>query len=232
MQEWKFSDKINKALINTSILSYFIFIGLLIVSMYYYPGSNHMDKNSGYYSITHNFLSDLGGLESHSGEDNIISSVFFNLSMLLFFFIGISFLFVPILFKENKPTFILAIVGSLFFFIGSMFFAGVGFTPYDVFFDLHVFFALNSFRLMIPASLIYLIVFLRSSLSIKYIAVIASFLFLVTAYVIYLNIGENPLSNKEAMIASATIQKFIAFMSVATVFSLSFGFSKRINNSK
>ena len=64
------------------------------------------------------------------------------------------------------------------------------------------------------------------------LAVIASFLFLVTAYVIYLNIGENPLSNKEAMIASATIQKFIAFMSVATVFSLSFGFSKRINNSK
>ena len=85
------------------------------------------------YSFTHNFLSDLGGLESHSGEDNIISSIFFNLSMLLFFFIGISFLFVPILFKENKPTFILAIIGSSFFFIGSMFFAGVGFTPYDVF---------------------------------------------------------------------------------------------------
>ena len=77
-----------------------------------------------------------------------------------------------------------------------MFFAGVGFTPYDVFFDLHVFFALNSFRLMIPASLIYLIVFLRSSLNIKYVAVIALFLFLVTAYVIYLNFGENPYQTK------------------------------------
>ena len=208
------------------------FVVAVIIASYFYPGGNIHDTAQSGYSFTHNFLSDLGGLESHSGEDNIISSIFFNLSMLLFFFIGISFLFVPILFKENKPTFILAIVGSLFFFIGSMFFAGVGFTPYDVFFDLHVFFALNSFRLMIPASLIYLIVFLRSSLSIKYIAVIASFLFLVTAYVIYLNIGENPLSNKEAMIASATIQKFIAFMSVVTVFSLSFGFSKRINNSK
>ena len=208
------------------------FIIAIIIASYFYPGGNIHDTAQSGYSFTHNFLSDLGGLESHSGENNIISSIFFNLSMLLFFFIGISFLFVPILFKENKPTFILAIVGSLFFFIGSMFFAGVGFTPYDVFFDLHVFFALNSFRLMIPASLIYLIVFLRSSLSIKYIAVIASFLFLVTAYVIYLNIGENPLSNKEAMIASATIQKFIAFMSVVTVFSLSFGFSKRINNSK
>ena len=208
------------------------FVIAFIIASYFYPGGNIHDPAQLGYSFTHNFLSDLGGLESHSGEDNIISSVFFNLSMLLFFFIGISFLFVPILFKENKPTFILAIIGSLFFFIGSMFFAGVGLTPYDVFFDLHVFFALNSFRLMIPASLIYLIVFLRSSLSGKYITVITSFLFLVTAYVIYLNFGENPLSNKEAMIVSATIQKFIAFMSVMTVFSLSFGFSKRISNSK
>jgi hypothetical membrane protein len=193
------------------------FVIAVIAASYFYPGGNIHDSNQLGYSFTHNFLSDLGGLESHSGEDNIISSIFFNLSMLFFFFIGISFLFVPILFKENKTTFILAIIG---------------FTPYDVFFDLHVFFALNSFRLMIPASLIYLIVFLRSSLGIRYISVIASFLFLVTGYVIYLNFGENPLSNKEAMITSATIQKFIALMSVATVFSLSFGFSKRINQFK
>ena len=208
------------------------FVIAVIAASYFYPGGNIHDSNQLGYSFTHNFLSDLGGLESHSGEGNIISSIFFNLSMLLFFLIGISFLFVPILFKENKPNFILAIIGSSFFFIGSMFFAGVGFTPYDVFFDLHVFFALNSFRLMIPASLIYLIVFLRSSLGIRYISVTASFLFFVTGYVIYLNFGESPLTNKQAMIVSATIQKFIAFMSVATVFSLSFGFSKRINQSQ
>ena len=208
------------------------FVIAVIAASYFYPGGNIHDSAQLGYSFTHNFLSDLGGLESHSGEDNILSAIFFNLAMLLFFFIGISFLFVPFLFKDNKLTFILAIIGSSFFFIGSMFFAGVGFTPYDVFFDLHVFFALNSFRLMIPASLIYLIVFLRSSLGMRYISVIASFLFLVTGYVIYLNFGENPLSNKEAMITSATIQKFIALMSVATVFSLSFGFSKRINQFK
>ena len=208
------------------------FVIAVIIASYFYPGGNIHDSTQLGYSFTHNFLSDLGGLESHSGEGNIISSIFFNLSMLLFFLIGISFLFVPILFKENKPNFILAIIGSSFFFIGSMFFAGVGFTPYDVFFDLHVFFALNSFRLMIPASLIYLIVFLRSSLGIRYISVTASFLFFVTGYVIYLNFGESPLTNKQAMIVSATIQKFIAFMSVATVFSLSFGFSKRINQSQ
>ncbi len=202
------------------------FVIAVIVASYFYPGGNIHDTAQLGYSFTHNFLSDLGGLESHSGEDNIISSIFFNLSMLLFFFIGISFLFVPILFKENKTTFILAIIGSLFFFIGSIFFAGVGFTPYDVFFDLHVFFALNSFGLMVPASSLYLIVFLRSSLSKKYITVIALFLVFVTAYVIYLNFGESPLLNKNAMITSAIIQKLIAFLSIASIFSLTFGFSK------
>ena len=88
------------------------FVAAVIIASYFYPGGNIHDTAQSGYSFTHNFLSDLGGLESHSGENNIISSIFFNLSMLLFIFIGISFMFVPILIKENKPTLILAIVGS------------------------------------------------------------------------------------------------------------------------
>ena len=93
------------------------FVIAVIIASYFYPGGNIHDTSQLGYSFTHNFLSDLGGLESHSGEDNIISFIFFNLSMLFFFFIGISFLFVPILFKENKANFILAIIGSFCFFI-------------------------------------------------------------------------------------------------------------------
>tara|TARA_Y100000768_G_C23897101_1_gene643183 strand:- start:103 stop:783 length:681 start_codon:yes stop_codon:yes gene_type:complete len=206
------------------------FIIACAISSYFYPGGNIHDSSQLGYSFTHNFLSDLGGFESHSGENNFISSVFFNFSMILFFFVGISFLFVPILFRENKITFIFAVIGSLFFFIGSIFFAGVGFTPYDIFFDLHVFFAFYSFMLMIPASFLYLIVFLRSSLSKKYILIIAFFLFFVTAYFTYLNLGESPLLNKDAMITSAIIQKFIAFLSIASIFSLTFGFSRRLRD--
>ena len=65
------------------------FVVAVIAASYFYPGGNIHDSNQLGYSFTHNFLSDLGGLESHSGEDNIISSIFFNLSMLFFFFIPI-----------------------------------------------------------------------------------------------------------------------------------------------
>ena len=140
------------------------FVFACIFAAFFYPGGNIHDSTQVGYSFTHNFLSDLGGLESHSGDKNMVSFILFNLSMILFFLVGISFLLVPVLFKENKSTFILAIIGSLFFFVGSIFFAGVGFTPYDLYLDLHIFFALNSFQLMVPASLLYLIVFLRLSL--------------------------------------------------------------------
>lgn len=205
------------------------FVFACIVAAFFYPGGNIHDTTQVGYSFTHNFLSDLGGLESHSGDKNMVSFILFNLSMILFFLVGISFLLVPVLFKENKFTFFLAIIGSLFFFVGSIFFAGVGFTPYDLYLDLHVFFALNSFQLMIPALLLYLIVFLRSSLSLKYSMVIAFFLLSVFLYVFYLNFGESPLNSKEALITSASIQKCIAFLSVASIFSLTFGFSQILN---
>ncbi len=205
------------------------FVFACIFAAFFYPGGNIHDSTQVGYSFTHNFLSDLGGLESHSGDKNMVSFILFNLSMILFFLVGISFLLVPVLFKENKYTFILAIIGSLFFFVGSIFFAGVGFTPYDLYLDLHIFFALNSFQLMVPASLLYLIVFLRSSLSFKYSIVIAFFLLSVFLYVIYLNFGESPFNSKEALIISASIQKYIAFLSVASIFSLTFGFSQLLN---
>tara|TARA_B100000282_G_C31737255_1_gene494147 strand:- start:1790 stop:2461 length:672 start_codon:yes stop_codon:yes gene_type:complete len=205
------------------------FVFACIFAAFFYPGGNIHDSTQVGYSFTHNFLSDLGGLESHSGDKNMVSFILFNLSMILFFLVGISFLLVPVLFKENKSTFILAIIGSLFFFVGSIFFAGVGFTPYDLYLDLHIFFALNSFQLMVPASLLYLIVFLRSSLSFKYSIVIAFFLLSVFLYVIYLNFGESPFNSKEALIISASIQKYIAFLSVASIFSLTFGFSQLLN---
>ena len=205
------------------------FIIAFFIASYFYPGGNIHDPSQIGYSYTHNFLSDLGGQKSHSGQNNFISSLIFNSSMLLFFLPGISFLFVPLLFKEDKISFTFALLGSLFFFLGSSFFAGVGLTPYDLYLDLHVFFALNSFRLLIPASILYFIVFLRSPLDIRYLTVIALFLILTTSYVFYQLFGGNPLEDKDVMVTAAIIQKLIAFLSVFSMFSLTYGFSKRID---
>ena len=100
------------------------FIFAVMVAIYFYPGGNIHDPAQLGYSITHNFLSDLGGSQSHSGAVNVISAFFFNTSMFMFLGVGIAFLFVPRLFKENPLNLALAIAGSIFFSLVVLFLQG------------------------------------------------------------------------------------------------------------
>ena len=54
-----------------------LFIISVSIAIYFYPGGNIHDSSQIGYSFTHNFLSDLGGYRSHSGEVNFLSSFFF-----------------------------------------------------------------------------------------------------------------------------------------------------------
>ena len=197
------------------------------IAIYFYPGGNIHDSSQAGYSFTHNFLSDLGGYKSHSGEVNFLSSFFFGLSLVLFFFAGIAFLYVPYLFKDNALNFKLALGGSIFFAIGSIFFAGVGLTPHDLYMEMHIFFALNAFRLLIPASFLFLIVLYRSKVE-NYFTFTILFLMLSTfTYVLYQVYGGNPLENIDNMSQQATIQKLIVLANVLCVFIISYAFSKQ-----
>tara|TARA_Y100000588_G_scaffold368781_1_gene437101 strand:- start:2082 stop:2762 length:681 start_codon:yes stop_codon:yes gene_type:complete len=204
------------------------FICAVGLAMFFYPGGNiHEPAQSGY-SLTHNFLSDLGGLLSRSGEPNIISAVLFNTAMILFLGVGIGFLFASKLFQKSRIDYVLATVGSMCFFFGTIFFAGVGLTPHDLLQETHVFFALNAFRLLIPGAFAYLIVLLRSPVENKYALVTMVYLICTFAYVIYQMVDGSPLDSAQEMIEQATIQKLIALVSVGTIFSLSFAFSSQL----
>ena len=50
------------------------FVVFVVISIYFYPGGNIHDPAQPGYSLTHNFLSDLGGYSSHSGAVNFLSS--------------------------------------------------------------------------------------------------------------------------------------------------------------
>ena len=203
-------------------------IGILI-SMYFYPGGNIHDPLQTGYSFTHNFLSDLGGMNSRSGESNIVSSYIFNACMISFFLGGIAFLYVPGLFKNDRTNYYLAIFGSMFFFLGASFFSGVGFTPHDLYLDQHIFFAINGFRLMVPAGIFYLVVLLRSSIKKSYSLVTLFFLLSTFSYVLYQLLADSPLISMEAMIMQAIMQKLITFVHLLSIFSLSFAFSSQQN---
>ena len=87
------------------------FILSVIVAAYFYPGGNMHDPLQIGYSFTHNFLSDLGGYYTISGDVNFLSAFFFYFSMFLFVLVGVGFLFVPWLFKDNIITFYLSVLG-------------------------------------------------------------------------------------------------------------------------
>ena len=203
-----------------------------IIASYFYAGGNLHNPSLFFYSVTHSFLSDLFCFKSHSFKVNILSSLLFNISMIMFILVGVSFLFVPRLFKENKTNYFLSILGSIFFFLGTVFFAGVGFTPYDLYLDMHVFFAINAFRFLIPASVLYFTVLLRSSISNKYaLAIIVLFLF-TFFYVVYQIVSASPLESLEKMVEQATLQKIIALINVVSIFILSFAFEEQIRKLK
>ena len=204
----------------------------VFVSMFFYPGGNIHDPSQIGYSISHNFLSDLGGYTSHSGLPNLISFLIFNFSMILFTLIGISFLFIPTLFKEDIISFIISAIGSAFLFFGTLFFAGVGLTPYDLYLDEHIFFAINAFRLLVPGLVLYFFVLIRSSVSKKYSVMIFCLLFFTFLYVVYQIISDSPLTSIEQMVEQAIIQKIITLVNIICMFFLSFAFSERLKDIK
>ena len=204
----------------------------VFVSMFFYPGGNIHDPSQLGYSISHNFLSDLGGYKSHSGLPNLISFLIFNFSMTLFTLIGISFLFIPKLFKEDIISFIISIIGSAFLFFGTLFFAGVGLTPYDLYLDEHIFFAINAFRLLVPGLVLYFFVLIRSSVSKKYSVMIFCLLFFTFLYVVYQILSDSPLTSIEQMVEQAIIQKIITLVNIICMFFLSFAFSERLKDIK
>ena len=204
----------------------------VLVSMFFYPGGNIHDPSQIGYSISHNFLSDLGGYTSHSGLPNLVSFLIFNFSMILFTLIGISFLFIPTLFKEDIISFIISVIGSAFLFFGTLFFAGVGLTPYDLYLDEHIFFAINAFRLLVPGLVLYFFVLIRSSVSKKYSVMIFCLLFFTFLYVVYQIISDSPLTSIEQMVEQAIIQKIITLVNIICMFFLSFAFSERLKDIK
>lgn len=204
-------------------LFFVIFLG---ASMLFYPGGTLHDHYSQGYTFTQNFISELGLYKTRLGEDKYLSLHLFILAMSGYGFIAITFLKSPLLFKSNKQAFLMSKLGSIFFVLGSIFFVGVGFTPADLFFDEHVFFAINGFRIILPGAFFYLLAFKYMNLPRNYFLIGLAYLLGTLAYVIFQIFAADPRSTADAMVAQVVAQKLIALLSVATIFSFSFAFEK------
>ena len=158
-----------------------VFIFLVIMGAMSYEGGHRLDLNSEGYSFSNNYLSDLGRIKTVAGMDNSIPFYCFNSALIILSVVfSFYFLFLPSVYDESIGIQNIARVGSFFGFFASICFAGVAYTPSDLFIDAHIFFADWLFRLMNLTIVFYAITYIMM----KKNYFIFSFIFGIVALVV------------------------------------------------
>ena len=226
---------LNKKFIITQLPKYsiLVFVILNIIAMYFYSGGNMNDYTQNGYSFLNNFFSDLGMTVSHSGSSNILSSMFFALSL---FSIGITF---ALLFYSFNNIFyeyqIISTIGTLFGLFGSICYVGVALTPSNLFIDAHIFFAHWIFRSLFISSLIYsFLIFKTEGFKNKYAYGFITFGLIVLLYIFCSEYYfKNPRLHPEFLFKHVIAQKMIVIWIIISIYFYSVGLAEyllKINN--
>lgn len=116
-----------------------VFVLLVITGALAYDGGNRLDHHSVGYSFSNNYLSDLGRLKTVSGIANTVPYYCFNGALIMLSAVfSFYFLYLPSLYDNGQRVQNISRIGSVCGFLASICFAGVAFTPVDLFFSAHV----------------------------------------------------------------------------------------------
>ena len=238
-------DKLRFFLIKLPLIAVVSFVICSILAAVIFPGTEKevIGFQSDYYSFTHNFLSELGGLKTNpyqtnpniTKEDNTIAMLLFNGNLL---FIGI---IIILFYYHFKKAFVLkqdtlkarrfAAITTPVGVVAGFLFAGIGTVPFDLHFELHVFFAHYAFL-----SLFFLAIF--HSLSIhnsKFLSnhylygyVLFCLLLLIYLYIIFFGplIAPNVKYTENELMLQVVAQKSIVISFIIAFIHQVFGFSK------
>ena len=224
MFNWKFSSSTNKGLINFALGGYYGFIGILILSMYFYPGSHHKDDLTQSYSLSHNFLSDLGMTITYSGSQNFISSTLFVFATVLVF-IGLTSYFLAFASVVNRDyiSLKLAQLGSVSGIICGFSFMGVGFTPHNYYLNEHMFFVKLGFQLFLVVMLCHTvsIFYNKVGLTKKTFWINILFMFVLLFHIYLLNWGPS-IDDKYGLLLKVVWQKVTVVGLSTTIFFQAF----------
>ena len=211
-----------------------VFLVLQFVGMLYYPGGTIWSESTDEYVFTLNYFSDLGRYQAHNGEPNYLSMILFALSLSL---VSVTFILhyisVLVFFKNDSKPFnaLLALIGTLFSFLGAICLVGTALTPSDLVLDPHVFYANNIFHSFLVTSLLYTIVIYRSELiQNKYAIGYAIFFLSILSYVIILHFGPGPRESEAALIFQVVAQKMIVVIFILSVVYQTFGLNKSLQS--
>ena len=204
------------------------YIVLTAIAMFFYTGGNLIDPSSPGYSFWTNFFSDLGRTVSLSGKPNLISFTIFMITALI---LGISFTFYiclfPSLFKQNKKSRTIAVIGSLIGFIFCIGLFGTILTPWDLLYKEHLLFA-NIFNISGLLVLVFysIAILLEKNYPNKFaIALILLLIIGITYSIILINLPKN--LNLQTLTIQATSQKFSQYFFLICFSFQGFGAKKQ-----
>ena len=209
-----------------------VFILLIILAMFLYPGGTYRDANTEGYILSQNFLSDLGRWSAWNGDQNFYSSFFFSFSFLMVGMVFSVFYWqLPSLFANDQKIYLLSRVGSIFGISGGIFLVGVSLTPGDVVLGPHNFFATWFIRFFLVSALCYTIVLYRSAATqAKYGLGYAFFVLFIAAYIGILEMGPDIKESLSALKVQVVSQKLICLTFIIAVVFQTLGNQEVLSN--
>lgn len=195
-----------------------LFILMISLAMFAYPGGTYRDISTQGYIFSQNFLSDLGRWSAWNEEQNFYSSFLFGFAFIMVGSVfSLFFWMLPALFRREEYYFI-AKVGSTAGIIGGVFILGVGLTPGDIATAGHMIFATWFIRFFLIAAFCYSYVFYQSKLmETKYASGYALFTFLIAVYIVILEFGPSIQESLWALKVQVISQKIICLTFILAV---------------
>jgi hypothetical protein len=187
------------------ITQYFIFT---LVAMLFYAGGTLADPSSKGYDFWSNLFSDLGRIIALSGQPNSIAFFIFTISAMIFSTSFIPFtLALPDFFKGEKKQYNIIIIATGVGLISISSLMGTVLTPWDVFGELHLFFA-NLFNIMGSlVLLLYAIAILYNKNYPNIYAIVYIILLTFGIFYSFILMGIQKSISSETLIFQATLQK-------------------------
>lgn len=188
------------------------FIILTIIAMVIYPGGLLTDDSTVGYNFFRNFFSDLGRTVSYDGGRQWGSAVLFFIALsvsglaLIYFFT-----LTPRLFKDDRITYGLTIIGSIFGVISGISFVGIALTPANLLLDPHVLFVQVAFSVFMVVVICYAISIWRTQHYPNMYAIAYIIFGVFLAGYIYLLFWGPSARTDTGLIINATGQKMVAY---------------------
>jgi hypothetical protein len=187
MEDWK------QKVFLFEILGCIIYVVLIFLAMLFYPGGTPTNPDTQGYSFWENWLSDLGLIKSHSGENNIVSMIFFTIALTIW---GLSlipfFLALRTLFTEKQIEKILSTIGSFLGIIAAIGLIGIAYTPADILGLLHIIFVYIAYLSLFILGVLYSITLFRSKILPRQYAIV----FLIWTVLFFLTLSMGIIGQK------------------------------------